>query len=140
MRGDIITLTESQSLEIIESTTESLTVVSTWAAGPGKPPPRHFHPQQDERFEVLEGELTVAVGRGEPRALGAGDVIDIPRGTPHLMWNATSRPARATWRVTPGLRTEEMFRYIGDGLSPARVATMLWRFRDEYRPALPLLH
>lgn len=140
MRGDIIKLSEDQSLEIVESTAESLIMTSTWAAGPGKPPPRHFHPNQDERFEVLDGALTVVVGGEAPRALSAGEIIEIPRGMPHQMWNAGDATVRATWRVTPAMRTEEMFRYIAEGLSPKRIATVLWRFRDEYRPALPILH
>lgn len=54
------------------------------------------------------------------------------------MWNAGSEPARATWRVSPALRTEEMFRYIGRGMSPLRGLWMLWAFRREYRVGRPV--
>lgn len=37
----------------------------------GKPPPSHFHPGQDEHFEVIEGTLTVRVD-GDQRELGPG--------------------------------------------------------------------
>lgn len=136
MSGEPIKLGADQTLRVVASTPERLELESTWGPGPGKPPPRHYHPQQDERFEVQEGELTVEVGREPARVLKPGEVLEVPRGTSHRMWNAASSPARATWRVTPAMRTEEMFRFIAEGMSPLRIASMLWTFRDEYRPAL----
>ena len=53
-------------------------VEATYGPG-GKPPPKHLHPSQDERFRVLEGRLRLRVGISE-RELGAGDEIEIPRG------------------------------------------------------------
>ena len=38
-----------------------LEVESRWAHA-GQEPPVHHHPSQDERFEVLEGELRAQVG------------------------------------------------------------------------------
>lgn len=51
-----------------------------------KPPPKHLHPDQDERFEVLSGELRVRHGENEV-TLGPGETIEIPRGTAHQMWS-----------------------------------------------------
>ncbi|MGH3433397.1 MAG: cupin domain-containing protein [Thermocrispum sp.] len=135
MSEDTFTLGAGQTLRVVETSAEELHLESTWTAGESKPPPRHLHPRQDERFEVLAGELTVEVG-GEPRrVLSAGESLEVPRGTAHRMWNAGEQTARATWRVTPALRTEQMLRFIGEGMSPPRVATLLWRYRDEYRLA-----
>lgn len=72
------------------------------------------------------------------RTLRAGDTLDVPRGTVHRMWNESSPSTRATWRVTPALRTEEMFRFMDAGLSPLRMARLLWTFRKEYRLGLRL--
>lgn len=118
-------------LHINSSTPEALEVESTWTPH-GSPPQRHFHPTQDELFEVLEGELTVEVA-GEARVVTAGEHVEVPRDSVHRMWNAGSVPAKATWRVTPARRTEEMFRYIDAGLSPVRTIRMLWTFRKEFR-------
>jgi quercetin dioxygenase-like cupin family protein len=74
-------------------------------------PPDHFHPSQSERFEMLEGEMTVRI-EGEPRILRAGDVLDIPPGTVHAMWNATDAPARVIWRTTPALATQQFFETV----------------------------
>ena len=42
----------------------------------------HVHPQQTERFEVLEGLLGLRVGEQKILA-GPGDVAVVPAGTPH---------------------------------------------------------
>lgn len=135
MTGDVIKLGEGQTLRIIASSPEALELESTWTSG-GKKPQRHYHPGQDERFEVLAGQLTVELGSDPPRVLQPGDTLEVPLGTSHRMWNDGPEPARASWRVTPRLRTEEMFRFVGKGMSPVRIATLLATFRHEYRLAL----
>lgn len=134
MDSSTISLGKSQTLWIVSSSPEGLTVETRWTSG-GQRPGRHYHPRQDEWFEVLEGELTVELGAAPPRVLSTGDTLHVPRGTVHRMWNAGSRVTRATWRVAPRLGTEDMFRFIDGGITPLRVAAMLWRFRHEFRPA-----
>jgi mannose-6-phosphate isomerase-like protein (cupin superfamily) len=72
------------------------------------PPPMHLHPQQDEHFTVLAGTMRTVVD-GVERDLATGDVLDVPRGTPHLMWNPADEPAVMLWRTTPALRTDQLF-------------------------------
>ncbi len=71
----------------------------------------HFHPAQDEHFEVLAGTMRVKVD-GAERDLAAGEEIDIRRGQVHQMWNPGDVRARVAWRTSPGLRTEQWFRAI----------------------------
>src|SRR3954463_16637738 len=40
----------------------------------------HIHPDQEERFQIMSGEITLRVG-GEERRYGAGQRITIPAGT-----------------------------------------------------------
>ena len=112
-------------------------------------PPAHYHPHQDERFEVLEGELTAQV-KGKTRVLRAGETLEIPRRAAHRMWNAGERPARARWEVRPALRTEEMFAAIdrsrsfrahpkGGGMTVLGAAPVLSRFSEEFRLTAPAL-
>ena len=54
---------------------------------PGGAVPPHVHPDQEERFEVLEGEMTFTVGRSKRRA-GPGEVAVVPPGTRHAFHNA----------------------------------------------------
>ncbi|HZA59890.1 MAG TPA: cupin domain-containing protein [Solirubrobacterales bacterium] len=76
-------ITPTESVTVRESTPELLEVEATY--GPAsKEPPKHYHPSQDEHFEVLEGSVRVQAG-DDARTLGAGEVIDIPRRTVHQM-------------------------------------------------------
>lgn len=110
-----IQLGPHQTIDVLRSTPELLEMQAEWQPGSTEPVP-HLHPNQDEHFEVLEGELTVVAGPAdERRTLRAGEAIDIPRGTVHRMWNAGDGPARASWQVAPALKTEEMFRTIASG-------------------------
>lgn len=133
--ADEYRLTESETLRVVARTPELLEVDATWGAG-GSPPPAHLHPAQDERFEVVEGALRVRLD-GEERDLVAGEILEIPRGTVHAMWNPGIAPARARWQTRPALRTEEWFATI-DGAQRAgvrgrlRLLGELPRFRDVF--------
>jgi hypothetical protein len=123
-----------------------LEVEGTWSPS-GKPPPKHFHPSQDERFEVLEGTLRARVDRVE-RELGTGETLDVPRGAVHQMWNPGAEPARAIWQTRPGGRTEQWFRAIdrlhregrvgSNGMpGPLAFAVLLTEYDDTIRLAVP---
>lgn len=66
----------------------------------GKVTPLHTHPDADETFCMLEGEIALHID-GEQRALGAGGVAFIPRGVPHAFM-VTSAQARMWCLQTPG--------------------------------------
>jgi quercetin dioxygenase-like cupin family protein len=81
-------------------------------------PPEHLHPEQAERFEILEGSMRAIVD-GEERVYGKGESFDVPAGTPHQM--AAEGPSRMRWEVRPALRTAEFFeRLYGEGPHSAR--------------------
>jgi len=73
-------------------------------------PPAHDHPNQDERFEVLEGSIRTIVD-GEERTYGAGESFVVPRGSVHQMTSADG-PARMNWQARPALRLAEFFERI----------------------------
>lgn len=144
-------ITPGETVEIVEETAEELVVEATYAPG-GKPPPKHFHPAQDEHFTVLAGELHTAV-RGRERVLRAGDELDVPRGAGHQMWNPGDAEARVRWATRPAGRTGEWFRALdalqrggevgGNGMPRLPVmAALLSEYDDVFRLAqapLPLL-
>jgi len=66
----------------------------------------HVHPEQEERLEVLSGELRVSL-KGEEQTLTAGDEIALPSNVPHQHWNPTDEPVRVIWERRPPFRTEE---------------------------------
>jgi len=124
---------------------ELLEVESSWA-GDGAAPPEHYHPHQQERFEVLEGELHARIG-DEQRTLRAGDVLELPAATPHTMWNPGPGRARAIWQTRPALKTEALFELLWglaqaakageEGPSADEVAAMMREYEDEYRIGRP---
>jgi quercetin dioxygenase-like cupin family protein len=145
MSEETLQLTPHESLVIRSSTPEALEVEATY--GTGKPPPSHFHPAQDERFEVLEGSIHFKVD-GTERTLAAGETIDIPRGVPHQIWNPDPAPARVHWVTSPAGRTEQWFRALDavrregkvgkDGMpGPLAFGVYLTAYRDTFRLAGP---
>lgn len=66
----------------------------------GKVTPLHRHPDADETFYMLEGEVRLYVA-GEEQSLIAGGIAIIPRGVPHAFM-VTSPTARMLCLQTPG--------------------------------------
>jgi quercetin dioxygenase-like cupin family protein len=143
--SDALKITRSESVVVKLSEPELLEVEATYGAE-GEAPPKHLHPDQDERFEVLEGLLRVRVD-GEERDLRPGDTIEIPRETVHQMWNPGAQEAKVRWQTKPSGRTEQWFRAI-DRLyredmvaksgepGPFAFAALLAEFDDVFRLAV----
>jgi len=129
-----------------ETNGELLEMEATYVPGSVEPL-EHFHPSQDEHFEILAGSIEAQVG-GDRRVLSEGDVLDIPAGTVHAMWNGGDGEARVVWQTRPALRTEEFLRLVGrlaqEGKltpkgprNPLVGAAVMQEFRDEFRPTNP---
>jgi quercetin dioxygenase-like cupin family protein len=138
-------LTPIESVEVRSATAAELEVLVTYLKG--DPPPRHFHPKQDERFEVIEGTVRVEL-EAEVRDLQPGDSLEIPRGAVHRLWNPEEDAAQAIWRTTPAGRTEQWFRALdalhrsdrtdkGGQPSPLAYGVLLNEYRDVLRLAGP---
>ena len=95
-------------------------------------PPEHLHPQQAERFEVLDGAVLTVID-GAERRYSAGETFDVPAGTPHQMTG--DGPARMHWQVRPALRTAEFFERLYDDppTDADSGAAFLREFSDEFR-------
>ncbi len=107
----------------------------------------HYHPQQDEHFEVLEGVLSVMLD-GQEHTYVAGEQFDIPCGVVHNMRNRSSKPVRFRWQVRPALNTETFFETVwglsADGkLTPGTLsyllqfAVLLQAYRQVFRVTTP---
>lgn len=112
-----------------------------------KEPVAHYHPQQDEDFRVLRGELTVRLD-GRVQVFGPGATLRISRNRVHSMWNNGSEEAVVTWIVQPALSTEAFFEttmgLAADGKTGANGMPSLWqvallanRFSPVFRLAKP---
>lgn len=73
-----------------------------------KGPPAHFHPHQEERFEVLEGTARLRVN-GKEHILRDGESIIIPPNTSHTWGNGGNTPVRVITEFRPALHIENFF-------------------------------
>lgn len=104
----------------------------------------HLHPQQEERFEVLEGTVRFRIAGVEQDA-HPGEVVTVDAGTPHVLGNPTDQRSRMIVEFRPALRTQEfletLFAWVNDGktrdglpTNPLRLAVMAREYRREIRP------
>jgi quercetin dioxygenase-like cupin family protein len=75
----------------------------------GRVPSSHAHPEQEERFTVLEGRVRFRVG-GRRITAGPGQTVTVPPGTVHHFANACDHPVRITVRTTPALSMHALLR------------------------------
>lgn len=142
--GEVVTVRTSAA----DSDGELLEMEAEWSPLEAHKPPVHFHPYQDEHFEIYEGELTVKLG-GETRVLRAGDSLDVPRGTTHSMWPSGGEVTRASWQLRPALRSEDFFAAVAQMRAAGKVSKhggmidlpaaglVFQAFPDEFRLAMP---
>lgn len=67
---------------------------------PGGGPPPHIHHNEDETFQILEGEYEWTVG-GESFVATRGATVFAPRGIPHTYRYLGSEPGRLMCVITP---------------------------------------
>jgi quercetin dioxygenase-like cupin family protein len=67
---------------------------------PGGGPPPHIHRHEDETFYILEGECSLLLG-DDWIVAGAGDFVNVPRGTVHRFQNRGADEMRMILTFTP---------------------------------------
>ncbi len=106
----------------------------TWAASGGGAGPLHRHLHQSERFEVIEGAITVRLGRTS-HVVSAGESFTIPAGAPHTFVNHTGEEAHFRAYFSPPMRLEGLFTELAEldfGPSPGQTARLMADYRDEF--------
>src|ERR671924_586436 len=113
----------------------------------GRVPGAHVHPEQEERFHVLEGTMKFRLGLRTILA-SAGESVVVPAGRVHKFSNHGDEPARARVEVVPALNMEELLRtttqlahegnVTRSGMpKPLHLALFVQRFRREVRAPFP---
>lgn len=109
-------------MRVIEVSPDRAVVERLLRPGSGKAG-GHIHRDWTQRFEVREGEVMVRVGRDAPRALAAGDSVEVPRGVGHIdPWNESAAPAvtrNIVSPVTPFVHV--IFATLGESLAAGRL-------------------
>ncbi|MET0817830.1 MAG: cupin domain-containing protein, partial [Solirubrobacteraceae bacterium] len=113
----------------------------------GHVPGAHVHPEQEERFHVLEGEMTFRLGARKIVA-GPGETVIVPAGRMHRFANRSGAPVKARVEVSPALDMEVLLEtttelalegnVLRSGMpKPLHLALFVSRFRREVRAPFP---
>jgi quercetin dioxygenase-like cupin family protein len=113
----------------------------------GHVPGAHVHPEQEERFEILEGTMEFRLGLRKIVA-GPGETVTVPRGRIHRFANGGDTVAKARVEVVPALDMEQLFETTVDlaregrtwrtGMpKPLDLALFVRRFAREVRAPFP---
>ena len=113
----------------------------------GKVPGAHVHPEQEERFHVLEGTMRFRLGMRTIVA-EAGETVVVPAGRVHKFANGGEDTARVRVEVEPALDMEELLcttaelahegNVLGSGMPrPLHLALFVRRYRREVKAPFP---
>ena len=100
---------------------------------PGTFVPPHVHTTQDEFIRVLDGEFDLVLD-GQADRGRAGDLVRLPRGIPHGIFNNSGQPVRALFWVTPSRRLYELFTRLHDMTDPAEVVRVSAEHEVDFLP------
>lgn len=109
--------------------------------------PEHVHPEMEERWEVIAGNVCFEIG-GVEQTMGPGETIVAPPGTPHTARNIGEGPAHLRIQMRPALRWQEFVERLfalptrdgrdGSGeIDADALAALAAEFDREIAPAQP---
>jgi quercetin dioxygenase-like cupin family protein len=70
--------------------------------------PPHVHPTQDEYLYILEGRFEFVLD-GRDEAAAPGDLVRLPMGVPHGIFNRSGAPAKCLFWVSPTRKLYDLF-------------------------------
>lgn len=82
--------------------------------------PPHIHPLQDEWIYMLEGELEIEFGE-EKHVAGPGDMVRMPMGVAHGIFNRSGETASCTFGVAPSGKLFDLFGKLHNVTDPAEL-------------------
>ena len=100
---------------------------------PGTFVPPHFHPDQDEFIRVLEGDFALWL-EGEELQATVGDLIRMPMGSKHGIFNRSGANTRALFWVAPSRRLYDLFVQIDRVADPAEVVRIAANYNVHFLP------
>jgi quercetin dioxygenase-like cupin family protein len=105
---------------------------------PGTFVPPHIHPNQDEFIYVLEGRFDLVLD-GQEVGAGPGDLIRLPRGVPHGIFNKSDAPTKCVFWVSPTGPLYDLFWGIHSMAeqNPAEVVALAAKHEVDFLPPPP---
>ncbi len=103
--------------------------------------PPHVHPTQDEWIYVLEGNLEVDFGfeEGNVKAnkAGAGDMIRMPMGVAHAVYNRSGSEAKCVFGVAPSRKLFDLFGALNNVTDPDELVRLSALHEVDFLPPPP---
>ncbi len=100
---------------------------------PGTFVPPHTHPTQDEFVYVLTGQYTFWLD-GQEMTGNPGDLMKLPKGIPHGIFNKSGQTATSLFWVAPTGQLEELFKRIHQVPDPAEVVRIAAEHEVDFLP------
>ena len=107
---------------------------ATFPTGTFVPP--HIHPHQDEFIYMLQGRLDFVL-EGKEAAAEPGDLVRLPLGRPHGIFNKTDADVKCLFWVTPSRRLYDLFWAIhdmGPNADPADLVAVSAKHEVDFLP------
>jgi quercetin dioxygenase-like cupin family protein len=98
--------------------------------------PPHIHPKQDEFLYILEGRFDLILNGLETFA-EPGDLVRLPMGIPHGIFNKTNTAIKCMFWVTPSRKLYDLFwalHNLGPKANPADVVATSAQFEIDFLP------
>ena len=107
---------------------------ATFPAGTFVPP--HIHPDQDEFIYMLSGRFDLFLD-GEDVSASSGDLIRLPRGIAHGIFNKTDDPVECVFWVSPTKQLWDLFVKIDGVPDPEEVVRLAGEHNVQFLPPPP---
>jgi uncharacterized RmlC-like cupin family protein len=100
---------------------------------PGTFVPPHIHPTQDEFIYVLGGKFDLLID-GQPANATAGELIRLPRGIPHGLFNHSQANLTCLFWVSPTRMLWQLFQAIDNVTDPAEAIRLAAQHEVNFLP------
>lgn len=100
---------------------------------PGTFVPPHVHPTQDEFIYVLSGRYDLWLD-GKESVATAGDLVRMPKGIPHGIFNKSGDTATSLFWVAPTRSLKTLFERIHNVPDPAEVVRIAAEHEVDFLP------
>ena len=98
--------------------------------------PPHIHPKQDEFLYILDGRFDLILD-GDDTYAEPGDLVRLPMGIPHGIFNKTDTTIKCLFWVSPSRNLFDLFwalYNLGPEANPAEVVATSAKFEVDFLP------
>ena len=103
--------------------------------------PPHIHPTQDEWIQVLDGNLEIEFGHDQGKvtthSAGAGDLVRMPMGQSHGIFNRSGSDANCVFGVAPARKLFDLFCALDGVTDPEELVRLSALHEVDFLPPPP---